>query len=163
MSFVSCYQANAFVGVTTANPFPVGTILTPTITALPLTQATNTFVGMIAGGFTLPAGVWEVDCAIMTQIDGPADATSVAVDCIARISYAGVAVAQNDTGSYTTIAGATQDLFKGASVSGAVLSDGTANALQVFINVETGDGGTWGTLAGPAVTSSQYIRCVRVA
>jgi hypothetical protein len=163
MSFVSCYQANAFVGITAGNPYPVGTILTPSITALPLTQATNTFQPVIAGGFTLPAGVWEIDCAVMTELAGPADATSATVDCIAQIVYNATVIAQNDTGSYLAIAGSTQSLFRGVSVSGSVISTGIASALQVNINCETADGGQWGTLAPGTLGTSQFIRCVRVA
>ena len=165
MSYRSCY-GNPYFDVA-GSPLPavnpVGTILTPAITALPLTQVTNTYVGVLGAGFTLPSGVWEVDCVIMTELNPPADATSATVNCISRISYAGVAVAQNDTGSYLAVAGATQDLFRGTSVSGAVVSNGTAGALQISINCETADGGTWGTFAGVAVGDSQYVRCVRIA
>ena len=163
MSGIACINNPYFGSVAGFGPNPVGTILTPTITPLALTQTTNTFVGVLGAGFTLPSGVWEVDCAIMTQMAGPADALSASVNCISQISYGGVAVAQNDTGSYLAVAGATQDLFRGTSVSGAVISNGTAGALQILINVETADGGTWGTLTPATLGDSQYVRCVRIA
>ena len=164
MSYRSCVGNPYFDVAGTPLPAvnPVGTVLIPTFSALPLTQATNTFAGMIIGGYTLPAGVWEVDCAVMTELAPPADATSATVDCIAQITYNGVTLAQNDTGSYVAVAGSTQSLFRGVSISAPVVSTGIANALQVNINCETADGGQWGTLAG-GIGTSQFIRCVRIA
>jgi hypothetical protein len=98
----------------------------------------------------------------MTEIAGPADATSASVDCIAQITYNGTLIAQNDTGNYLAVAGSVQSLFRGVSISAPVISTGIANALQVNINVETADGGQWGTLAG-GIGTSQFIRCVRIA
>lgn len=171
MSYTDCFNANYFKQPSSVEPYPIGSVLSIPVIApnndpAGITNATPASV--IGAGYTLPDGVWEIDCHVITDIVGASSSTSFAVDCIAYIQYKGTKVAQSDSGwQIGGLVGATADTEHGVFVAGAVVSDGTASGLIVGVQVNAGNGANWTLFPNPPtalnVGNSNYVRAVRVA
>lgn len=164
MSYTDCFNANFFKQPSSAEPYPIGSIIDIPVVA-PANTNTAVSASVIGGVYTLPAGVWSIDMSVMSDIVGGANETAFAVDCIAYIEYKGTKVAQADSGWIITGlgAGTAPDRIHGIVLGGSVASDGTVGALDIRCVLDTGGGQQWTLVPAPAVGNSQFVRAVRVA
>lgn len=158
MSFVSCYQANAFIapGSHPIDPFPVGSTITiplPSSASIPLpgidtatiVQLLDELTGEPTGSFVLPIGTWLYSASIMIDA-GPAVFAFPGsfVDTTISVIYDGNVVGGSDNG-FGTIVPATGIQSNTLTMPACpIISDGTAILqIQMECNVSAGNPPNW--------------------